>query len=237
MGHSHHHHLGFDLGSIDPLAFAGFAAVFSYSFLLSWHCIGMCGPLACSVLARARPRLGWATLLYNLGRVISYSLAGALVGFVSQQISSFSFTVGAWLAMALGVLLIIWALAPWMSKRFRVPGSRSLYALHSYWQQRFQTQKGLGPSFLLGLLTVLLPCMTLHPLLLAAAGTQSALSGASTMLAFSLGTLPAMASATYMPTLVTGKVPSLWFTRLGKLFLVFAGILTIWRAWSGLGTP
>jgi hypothetical protein len=40
-----------------------------------------------------------------------------------------------------------------------------------------------------------------------------------------------------MPTLVTGKVPSLWFTRLGKLFLVFAGILTIWRAWSGLGTP
>lgn len=230
MDHSHHQHLGFDLSAVDPLALAGFVAVFSYSFLVSLHCIGMCGPLACSLLGTSRARLGRATFLYNAGRLVSYILAGAGLGYLSVQISAISLRLGSYLSLALGLILILWALALPVKRLLGLdrqgPWPWQL-SLHRFLNRLPADGRALG----LGLCTVFLPCMTLHPLLLAAAGSQSTFGGAATMLAFGLGTLPAMVTATYMPTLILDRLPVTQLQWAGRFFLGGAGIITVWRAW------
>lgn len=224
--HLHHHHLS--SAASDSLAFAGFAAVFSYSFLASLHCVGMCGPLACSLLPRSRGSLGSAAILYNLARISSYTAAGALVGFFSQQLGAFSNAVGFWLALLLGSLLLVAALFP----GFSAFGKRAPQRWQGKLLARFQRASPAARALGLGAVTVFLPCMTLHPLLLAAAGTQSALAGAGTLAAFALGTVPAMLGATYMPTLLPQKISQSWIEWLRRSFFFLAGILTIWRAFS-----
>ena len=191
----------------------------------------MCGPLACSVLSRTRSQLGLKSLLYNGGRILSYSSAGAILGFFSQEITRWSLAFGTYLSLSLGGLLILWALTPRLKNLFATAGIKMPFSSYQSLLARLKQWPDLMQAFGLGLITVFLPCMTLHPLLLAAAGTQSSLRGACTMLAFALGTLPAMVTATYMPTLILHHLPSRWLSALGRLFLLLAGIITVWRAW------
>lgn len=226
MGHSQHHLVQI-LSGDNPWQMAGFAAIFSFSFLASLHCAGMCGPLACSVLARqGRPKYSHL-FLYNLGRLISYTLAGMVSGFTAAQFTQNSLALGKTLAIVSGILLIVWALVP------LIPKKRFLQSRPQLWLQQVKAYTLRLPLALqalcLGLLTIFLPCMTLHPLLLASAGSGSAWAGALTMLAFYLGTLPAMLSATYMPSLLTRHFPVLKVFWLGRIMLVFAGFITILR--------
>jgi sulfite exporter TauE/SafE len=215
------------LTTVEPLQLAGFAAIFSYSFLVSWHCAGMCGPLACSILAR-RERPSWtASLLYNFGRCLSYVSAGVILGAFTAQISAYSLAWGQILTRVAGVWLIAWALFPF------VPWQRLTPQLASLWMP---TLRKLLPSyseslqaFVLGLVTIFMPCMTLHPLLLASAGAGQPLAGGLTMLAFFLGTLPIMLATVWMPAFSARLVPTRIFMLMGRGLLVLAGIITIWR--------
>lgn len=81
----------------------------------------------------------------------------------------------------------------------------------------------------LGLLTVLLPCMTLTPALTMAAASGSGPSGAITMLAFALGTWPVMTFASGMPNLILSSLGGKTPRRLGAVFLLVAGFITIFR--------
>jgi sulfite exporter TauE/SafE len=227
MGHGHHHHMMDALSSIDPLQLAGFAAIFSYSFLVSWHCAGMCGPLACSILARKGHPSWTASLLYNLGRLLSYVSAGVILGAFSAQIVQRSLFWGQIITRIAGVWLIIWALFPF------IPWSRVTPRLAPLWIPRFRNflaaRSESVQAFGLGLFTIFMPCMTLHPLLLASAGTGHPFAGGLTMLAFFLGTLPVMLATVSMPALIARAVPTKAFMILGRALLVLAGIVTIWR--------
>ena len=164
--------------------------------------------------------------------MLSYTLAGALFGLLAENFSSAPFHSGATLSMVLGSLLILTAIFPWLTPRVHL----SQFSLPQRFLQKLQTVLASWPassqSFGLGLITVLLPCMTLHPLLLAATATRSPLHGALTLLAFALGTLPAMVSATYMPGLLPKSVNTRLLAKIGPIFLIAAGIVTLWRAQS-----
>ncbi len=226
-----HHHLTLSPNSLDPLAWAGFASIFSYGFLTSLHCVGMCGPLACSVLSRQAPRWLSASLCYNGGRILSYSLAGAACGLLAQSLTLSSLASASSLSLVLGLILIGVALLQLFGKKLSALPRFSL--VQNFWKG-FHSRVNRWPAALqslgLGLVTVFLPCMTLHPLLLAAASTQSALRGALSLTAFALGTLPAMVSATYMPSLLPRRGNSHFLAKLGPIFLILAGFLTILRA-------
>ena len=84
-------------------------------------------------------------------------------------------------------------------------------------------------DFGLGLVTVLLPCMTLTPALAAAAGSGSSLKGLLYMTAFALGTVPIMIGATYMPVVIYRRVPESMARWLVVLFLLIAGVITFIR--------
>ena len=214
--------------SASALEWIGFSAIFSYSFLVSFHCVGMCGPLACSLLDRSRLSLWKSVVLYNIGRGLSYSCAGGLAGLASGLIV-FNFPKASLvLSLAFGTIICVWASLSLMGLEKRIP-SFPLRAPISAFQRVSARLPAPLAAFSLGFFTLALPCMTLHPLLFMSAAHQSPIEGASTMFAFFLGTLPAMVSATYVPSLFNRSRAFPKARKIGQFLLLLAGLITIAR--------
>ncbi len=215
----------FHLESLDAL---GLLAIFTYSFLVSLHCLGMCGPLACSLIARSRVPAWQSALLYNSGRALSYTSMGALSGAITLSVVQLVPEAARIISLVFGGIMVASATFLLFNRRDLLQKIPSI-ALGSWWTKLQNKVQGRFAVFLLGLMTVFLPCMTLHPLLLMSASTQSPWNGALAMFAFFLGTLPAMFSATYMPTLISERLFPIWLKKLGPVVLLAAGVITMLR--------
>lgn len=155
-------------------------AILYSSFLGSWHCAAMCGPIA-SLAAHKN-----SLIFYQLGRGISYFLVGALGGLIGSFFLSHDFEyirIGSGVMFA--ILLIIFGLQT-------LRGRKPLGVLNMSWFHiRFFNRSS---GFAMGLFSVFLPCAWLYSYLLAAVATKSAYSGAMTLFLFWLGSLPAMSA-------------------------------------------
>lgn len=188
-------------------------------FLGSFHCIGMCGPIALSLPYQGRKPLASAAnvLLYNLGRAITYGLLGAVIGLVGKGF----FLAGAqsYLSMGLGLLLLTVALfsIDMESQLLRVPIISRLNQWVTRQLGRIIGQGGPLRLLGIGVLNGLLPCGLVYVAIVGAIGTGTALQGALYMAAFGLGTLPLM-----MATALAGQfVPLSWRRSVRKLLPVF----------------
>ena len=159
----------------------------------SFHCVGMCGPLALSLPVQHLPRYQQysAFILYNLGRVITYSLLGLLFGLAGRQL----FIAGwqQWFSISMGVLILLMAGHYFFLKNYWEP--RWLQRFHFQVQQlmsRFLQHGSLGAYTLLGMANGLLPCGMVYLAIAGALSTQETLQSVGFMAAFGLATLPAM---------------------------------------------
>ena len=172
-------------------------AVFFVGLLGGVHCLGMCGSIV-GILTGQLPKHGarWPFhLAYNSGRILSYTLAGLLVGAIGQAglllrdkvpIQHLLFALSSLMLIALGLYLAgIWG---WVRHIERV-GS-------VLWQRIQPLTRPLFPvttptrALLLGTLWGWLPCGLVYSVLVTALASGHAQSGAMIMLAFGLGTLP-----------------------------------------------
>lgn len=167
-----------------------YAALFVIGLLTSVHCVGMCGGICLSQCVgakgdsktqRMRP-----SFLYNLGRVISYTVIGGLVGALGSVVSFNGVMRGA-VALFAGVFMVIMGLNmlelfPWLKKlSIRMP--------------KFLVGRAEGKSnspFYVGLINGFMPCGPLQAMQLYALSTGDPIKGALSMLLFSLGTMPLM---------------------------------------------
>lgn len=188
----------------DPQALSLGAALLA-GIAASGHCIGMCGGIAGALAMRGQPsgtgsRVGHA-FAYNLARITSYAVAGGIAGLLGRTLLnavdvkplSVAFRVLAGLIMlaAAGRLLFGW--------RFLDPiesAGSGLWRRIAPWAGRQGQRAGIGGALGLGLAWGWLPCGMTYSMLLLAATTASAATGAAVMLAFGLGTLPSMVTAT-----------------------------------------
>jgi sulfite exporter TauE/SafE len=171
----------------------------------SGHCIGMCGGIA-GALALRRPqatfgtKLGYA-LAYNLSRITSYAVAGALAGLLGRTLLnavdvkplSIAFRVVA------GAIMIAAAVQFQSGRRLLGPleaAGAGVWRRLAPWAGRQGRSSGLGGAIGLGLAWGWLPCGMTYSMLLLAATTASVTLGAAVMLAFGIGTLPSMVTAT-----------------------------------------
>ncbi|MBL8963857.1 MAG: sulfite exporter TauE/SafE family protein [Phycisphaeraceae bacterium] len=182
-----------------------FAAVFTASLLGSMHCAGMCGAFVAFAVAGfegsspAAP--SWIlNAAYNGGRLVTYSILGAIAGAVGSAVdlgggavgvsNAAAITAGAFMA-CFGVVMTLRALGVRIARAPLPPMvDRVVAAGH-------RAALGLNPrrrALVIGLLTTLLPCGWLYAFAVTAAGTADPLMGAATMAAFWAGTLPVMAS-------------------------------------------
>jgi sulfite exporter TauE/SafE len=206
--------------------------VFAGGLLGSAHCVGMCGGFALSIGAASDRWLANLSrqLVYSLGRIATYTSAGAIAAFaglrVSHAVSSFV-PVQAILALIAGVLLVVQGLSAAGVWRRTVPGTQHPCLLPPL-LSTFLRAGGWSGTFLSGVFTGFLPCGLVYAFLALASATQNMIAGWLTMLAFGLGTVPIMVMTGLGGSLLTLAARRRTL-RVAGWCVVLAGMLSLVR--------
>ncbi len=214
-----------------------FFPLFVLGLVSSAHCIGMCGgimgALTMAIPAEAKAKRGVILVAYNLGRILSYALMGFLAGFFAEQFSALG--GGVILRVTAGLLLI--AMGLYLADWWR--GLTTLETLGRYlWVYLQPLGKPLMPvnsipkALLLGALWGWLPCGLVYAALATAMTQPVPLVAASSMLAFGLGTLPAVLAAGFAAQQLAR---ALQHRQLRSGLALIAIVFGIWTIWGGLG--
>ncbi|MCB9848183.1 MAG: sulfite exporter TauE/SafE family protein [Phycisphaeraceae bacterium] len=186
----------------DPIMIESILAVFLFSLTGSFHCAGMCGAFvafAVSTPGADPARQPSRTLLhvaYNGGRLITYTILGAIAGAVGAALDLGGAQVGvARTAMLLaGSVMIGFGVVTFLRLRgVKLPSAPIPMAWRKLISRGHKYALGRPPvirALVIGLLTTLLPCGWLYIFAVYAASTGSAPAGAITMAVFWVGTLP-----------------------------------------------
>jgi sulfite exporter TauE/SafE len=205
----------------------------------------MCGPLAVAFsLSHKQETPSWRQqfqfhALLNLGRMLSYALVGAGIGAVgsvllaSGQMAGVGSDLRRWMAILTGVMLIWFGLGqikPDFLPRIPVlhPLQGSLHNRLSSGMMKLSLSRSWWTPAFLGMTWGLIPCGFLYAAQIKAAETSNILLGATTMLAFGLGTLPTMVGVGVSASLLSADKRSQLF-RLGGWVTLTIGVLTLLR--------
>jgi sulfite exporter TauE/SafE len=194
-------------------------AALSAGLATSIHCVGMCGPLACSVTSRSKNREHalLETTAYHLGRITSYTIIGMLAGMIGKQPLSFFFDSPAVILPWLMIPFLIISAFPGLVKVPRLKFLTLPYYKAKFWAQNKPPGVAGG---LLGIISPCLPCTPLYLIFGVSLLSGSALTGAKIALCFSLGTVPLLWAAQSSTHLLTKWIPGPWKNRLRSTFLI-----------------
>lgn len=214
---------------------ASYLAAIMMGLISSLHCIGMCGSIIGTLTFSLQPeirnnkaRLFNIVFNYNLGRITSYAVAGALVGVVTEFLS-LPFTQG----QAHRVLQIISALvmtgaglylAGWFPRFAYIEKlGRRLWKRIEPFGRRLIPVKNSWQALLFGMVWGWLPCGLIYSALALAATTGNIMQSSLTMFAFGLGTLPAVMGVGIITPLLARLSKAQRFKHIvGLLFILFA---------------
>lgn len=202
-------------------------------FAGSWHCVGMCGPIALALPYQGMQR--WQivgnVLLYNLGRISTYSLIGMLIGLMGRAL--WVAGIQQYVAIGLGILFLLAAFFSLNPETYinRIPLMRKL----NTWVQKQLGQflkRDRWYNFMgIGLLNGLLPCGLVYFAIAGALSSEGVLSAGLFMMFFGLGTLPLM-----ILTALGGQLLSAGFRRKVRkvlpLFLIFFALFFLARGFN-----
>ncbi|MBQ8616059.1 MAG: sulfite exporter TauE/SafE family protein [Clostridia bacterium] len=225
----------------------GYGMLFVTGLLTSVHCIAMCGgislsqclPIAVQKDARYSSAAFLPALLYNLGRVVSYTIIGFLLGLTGLLLGKYTGTgpsimlQGAIKLLAGAVMVIMGVnmlgIFPWLRRlNLRIPG------FAAKWIKRMKTQQ----PFIVGLFNGLMPCGPLQSMQILALASGSPVAGALSMMMFSLGTVPLMLGlGAFIAAL--GKRFAREVMHIGAVLIAVLGLAMIAQGGSlaGLFTP
>lgn len=171
----------------------------------STHCIGMCGPLALSLPIGSQSVLGrlFESLVYNLGRVFTYGIYGALLG-VGSGLLVPSFLQNQ-LSLLMGGLMLLLAIYAFGSGRvqFDAGPQSAVFRRISSTLGILYRRGGTPGLFGIGVLNGLLPCGLVYLALATAFASASVMKSTLFMVFFGLGTLPAMWSVLFLSRYLT----------------------------------
>lgn len=176
---------------------AGYVAIFLVGLLGGTHCAGMCGGIV-GALAVQTPggRAGWPLhLAYNLGRILSYTAAGALVGAIGGLSLAFGPVAKVQLAFYVFASLMLVALGFYLmgftrSLAIAERAGQGIWRRIQPLTRRFLPARSVAQALPLGMLWGWLPCGLVYSVLANALVSGSAARGALAMAVFGLGTLP-----------------------------------------------
>jgi len=201
----------------------------------SFHCIGMCGPIAFLLpLDRTnRSKRIFQVLSYHIGRLFTYGLLGFVFGLLGKSLNLFG--IQQQLSIIIGVSMIVMILIP--SKIFsRYNFSKPLYALVAKVKSAMGVhlkKKSSKTFFMLGFLNGLLPCGLVYMAVFGSLASGGATYGALYLILFGLGTIPLMTVAIYLGNFLKGKAKRNILKAI-PVFVVVIGLLFILRG-MGLG--
>jgi sulfite exporter TauE/SafE len=210
---------------------------FLFGLISSFHCIGMCGPIAMMLPVERNNPAKKATQIvtYHLGRLTAYGSIGLLFGLLGKGL--FLAGIQQQMSVVIGVAMIVVILTPekvFAQYNFSKPVFRWISKMKQTLGSHFKN-KSYKSLFIIGLLNGLLPCGMVYVALFGAIAMQSAGFGVLYMLLFGLGTVPLMSAVVYVNSFLT--VP--FRNKIQKAIPyvgVIIGVLFILRG-LGLGIP
>ncbi|GAD89576.1 hypothetical protein VHA01S_022_00040 [Vibrio halioticoli NBRC 102217] len=161
------------------------------------HCMGMCGGIASAVALNGRHHSFTITLLYNLGRISSYLMVGALIGgAVASSVNLFDSTYVLTALRALAAIMILLLglyLAQWWNGLLKIEKlGQMLWKLIAPVATKMLPLRSVWYAYPVGIIWGWIPCGMVYSMLSWAAVSGSASNGLLIMGCFGLGTLPAM---------------------------------------------
>jgi hypothetical protein len=175
-------------------------------FMGSFHCVGMCGPIAMSIPRGSSNFLPLTinAVLYNFGRISTYSVFGFLFGLIGTGITISGFQGS--LSIILGVVIICGVLF----NNFLKPPANSFFIGFKGWVTqaygKLLHKKSKAALAGLGVLNGLLPCPFVYSALAVAVLTSTPVHSAAFMAVFGLGTFPAMYFMYLSPNILSQDV-------------------------------
>ena len=223
-----------------------YLAAFMVGLLGGVHCVGMCGGIVGALSfglpekARGRTVAMMPYLLgYNIGRLFSYTVAGALLGgigalaahlLVLNQAQTILQIIAGLFMVALGLYLGGW----WFGiNRLERVGGR-LWAVLEPHARKLLPVRSPGQALAMGLVWGWLPCGLVYSVLIMAMASGSAVEGALLLLSFGLGTLPNLLAMGMIAGRLTSLLRRPWVMKMAGLSVILIGIFYIFRPLIGI---
>ena len=211
-----------------------FSSALMMGLLGGAHCISMCGGIICSLCYscdKAQTQ-AWRQLRYqlafNLGRLMTYTLLGALTGLLGMMISHYLGASGAYflryLSSVMIILVCVYIAGWWQWISALEKFGKLIWRPISRFTRYLLPVTKLRYALLLGNLWGFLPCGLIYSALLFSLSANNALAGAGVMLSFGLGTLPALilvGSAMQSYQVLTNKF---WVRQLSGISMIVFGL-------------
>jgi sulfite exporter TauE/SafE len=206
---------------------------FLLGLLGSFHCIGMCGPIA--IALPKHNRLIISRIIYNFGRVITYALFGLLFGTVGRQLDMFG--MQQIVSVSIGVIIILFVLTP-QSYKIGITQKLGLYKavniLKFYFGRVFKNHSLLA-MLIIGVLNGLLPCGFVYIAVAGAIAVGSPVGGMLFMAMFGIGTIPVMFAASIAGNFININIRQK-LSRLIPALSIILAVIFILRGFN-LGIP
>ncbi|WP_439880108.1 sulfite exporter TauE/SafE family protein [Pontibacter sp. MBLB2868] len=212
-------------------------AGFLFGLVGSFHCVGMCGPIAMALpfVGSSGWRYYAGRLLYNGGRIVTYASLGALAGALGETLQMAGLQQTISIVSGLLILLLLVLPATLKGKYANVLGTDKLMA----WVRRrlgyYFQKNSLGALFMVGLLNGLLPCGFVYIALAGAISIKGVAGAMAYMALFGLGTFPLMFLVSLSGKLISLKMRGM-FNRAVPYVGMCLAVLFIVRG-LGLGIP
>lgn len=173
-------------------------AAMAMGMLGSFHCVGMCGPLALSLPLSSNSL--WAkfsgAFLYNAGRIVTYAAFGTVFGLIGSSVAMFGYQQ--WLSVIMGIAIIVFVVLP-----KRITAFKSDNVVLAFFEKlrgglgKLFFKKTASSLFAIGLLNGLLPCGLVYMAAAGAVATGDTRNSVLFMVFFGMGTLPVMWSIAF----------------------------------------
>ena len=213
-------------------------------FLMSLgHCLGMCGPIVSAVSLARRPldRSRWGhaltLLLYHTGRIASYGVIGAVLGLLGSAAIQLgrAAPIQGWISLVAGALMILLGLGllGWLPTQRWVERSSVGGAVTRVMRSLLRAP-GRMRLVALGVANGFLPCGPVAAVALGAAGTGEPVAGAVSMLAYGLGTIPALIALGFGAGMLPPSTRQRLY-RIGAILVLTVGAQLGLRGLAALG--
>ncbi|MFN8283481.1 MAG: sulfite exporter TauE/SafE family protein [Chitinophagales bacterium] len=200
----------------------------------SFHCIGMCGPIALALPVYNKPRYQrlFFIMLYNIGRMIAYASIGVLFGFFGKQ-----FFIGGYqryLSIILGMLVLMYLFFT-SQLSSKIYFSRFTNFIQQTLGKLLRSDKKLYTYFFIGFLNGFLPCGLVYVAVAGATATGNVFNSALFMAVFGISTFPVMIAMSVLGKYISLKTRN-YMRRLVPVFISVMAVLLILRGLN-LGIP
>jgi sulfite exporter TauE/SafE len=211
-------------------------AGFGLGALSSLHCVGMCGPLALSLPVHhlSKPQQFFSVLLYQSGRVVTYSILGCVLGFAGRRVYLAGFQQ--WFSILIGIFILLLVTQYWLFKKRAQPSFLThFYVRVQKLMMKILENKSSGTFLFFGMANGLLPCAMVYVAIAGAMVTTEIANSVLFMAMFGLGTLPAMFAFSYFGQFISLPVRNS-FKKAVPVFVSVMAVILILRGMN-LGIP